>query len=138
MRQGSLPPFGIEEAVAVNRGPSTADVWPGAGRDAIGQFTCAADATLDRLQGVLERQHRFAAHAAHELRTPLAALRLQLEEALLYGDDTDLETALAGALRSLERLEKAVVDVLLAARLDTSDSALMPTAAYLASGRVPG
>lgn len=73
---------------------------------------------LDRQQEPAEQHRRFAARAAHNLRTPLAALRLQLEEALTYRDNADPYAALEGALRSAERLEKAVTDLLPSARLD--------------------
>ncbi|MGI5200514.1 histidine kinase dimerization/phospho-acceptor domain-containing protein [Spirillospora sp. CA-108201] len=52
------------------------------------------------------------AEAAHELRTPLAALRLELEEALTHWETADPHAALKGALRGAERLENAVLALL--------------------------
>ncbi|WP_131737348.1 hypothetical protein [Actinomadura roseirufa] len=50
--------------------------------------------------------------AGHELRTPLAALRLQLEEALRYPGEVDSHAALTGALTAAERLETAITGLL--------------------------
>ncbi|MBZ0222751.1 MAG: sensor histidine kinase N-terminal domain-containing protein [Dokdonella sp.] len=45
-------------------------------------LTQTIDALLQRVRGLLEVQERFIADAAHQLRTPLAGLRLQAERAL--------------------------------------------------------
>ncbi|MFC4048249.1 histidine kinase dimerization/phospho-acceptor domain-containing protein [Actinomadura syzygii] len=59
-----------------------------------------------------ERRRRCAGQAAHEMRTPLAALRLELEEALIHRDTADPFAALTEMLRSVERLEHAVIALL--------------------------
>ncbi|MBP2706673.1 HAMP domain-containing histidine kinase [Microbispora sp. RL4-1S] len=64
----------------------------------------------------LERQRRFAAMASHELRRPIAGLRLCLEEALLY-PDVDRRDAITEALSLTGRLEAITNDVLLLARM---------------------
>ncbi|MDB4873160.1 MAG: histidine kinase [Gemmatimonadales bacterium] len=64
----------------------------------------------------------LTSNAAHELRTPLAGLRVRLEEALLYPDDTDPQAAITDALRSVERLEAIVADLLLLEKLRTGQA----------------
>ncbi|GAA4557141.1 sensor histidine kinase [Planotetraspora kaengkrachanensis] len=66
---------------------------------------------------VLRRQRQFAADASHELRTPIAAVRVELEAALLYPGDA--REALDGALGALERLESITADLLLLADIGT-------------------
>lgn len=65
---------------------------------------------LDRIGIMFERQHRFIADAAHELRTPITALSLQIEN-LEHGDLPDetrarIETLKNGARRSARLLDQ--------------------------------
>jgi signal transduction histidine kinase len=74
--------------------------------------------TARRLGGMLERERSFSADASHQMRTPLTAVRIGLESALLT-PGTDLHGAIEGALVGLDRLEQTVLDLLSLAR-DTS------------------
>ncbi|TYB64828.1 HAMP domain-containing histidine kinase [Nonomuraea sp. PA05] len=81
--------------------------------DEIAEFAHASNSYLDRLEKAVKARHRFASLASHELRSPVTALRTQLEEALMYPADVDAGSALRNALHSTERLE-AIIDDLLA------------------------
>ncbi|WP_248959709.1 sensor histidine kinase [Sphaerisporangium perillae] len=74
--------------------------------------------TLDRLQAAVERQQRFTSDASHDLRTPITAMRAQVEDALLAPDDTSVSEVGSVLLGSLDRLQAIVCDLLLLARLD--------------------
>jgi heavy metal sensor kinase len=86
---------------------------------------------LDRLAGVLndmltrlERQFRqvqqFTADAAHELRTPLAALRGSVEIALSRGAGAEeLRSVLVDSIEEFDRLSRLTDDLLLLARADS-------------------
>ncbi|MER7761654.1 HAMP domain-containing sensor histidine kinase [Streptomyces sp. NPDC097619] len=86
------------------------------GRDAIRALARTTNATLDRLEDAVERQARFTADAAHELRSPLAALRYHLETALDHPGAADPTDTLAEALTATRRLHALSDDLLLLAR----------------------
>jgi signal transduction histidine kinase len=64
------------------------------------------------------RQREFVADAAHELRSPIAALRTQLEVATAHPDDVALSRAVPGLLANVDRLARLAEDLLQLARLD--------------------
>jgi signal transduction histidine kinase len=71
--------------------------------------------TSERLAGVLERERAFSTDASHQLKTPLTALRIRLEGALLRPvDDRDAE--IRGAVEEIDRLQASVDDLLRLAR----------------------
>jgi len=71
--------------------------------------------TARRLGGMLERERAFSADASHQLRTPLTAVRIGLESALITAG-SDLRRASEEALEDLDRLEQTVLDLLALAR----------------------
>jgi signal transduction histidine kinase len=77
----------------------------------------------ERISSLVERQRSFAGDASHQLRTPLTALRLQLERAAAT-IDTDPETARAdieAAGVETERLQRLVEGLLMLARAGQGD-----------------
>lgn len=74
---------------------------------------------LDRLELALERERDFVADAGHELRTPLALLRTELELALRQADSVDeLKEAIRRSSQEADRLSQLAEDLLLIARSD--------------------
>jgi signal transduction histidine kinase len=99
-----------------------------------GDFTVSADAadaavpevaavqrslslTATRLADLLARERAFSAEASHQLRTPLAGLRLRLEEAAtLPPGSPGVAEAIEGSLESADRLDRTVTELLALAR----------------------
>jgi signal transduction histidine kinase len=73
---------------------------------------------LDRLETALRRERRFAADASHELRSPLAAARTQLEVGLAYPDRTNWTETATDVLIEIERLDVLARDLLRIAKSD--------------------
>jgi signal transduction histidine kinase len=92
-------------------------------RDEIRQLAETINQTLDRLENAAEQQRRFASDASHDLRSPLTAMRAQVEEALHYPDDVDWRSKANAMIFSLDRLQAIVSDLLMLARLDSGVTA---------------
>ncbi|MFE2212621.1 ATP-binding protein [Streptomyces canus] len=85
--------------------------------DELARLAHTLNAMLARLQEALEREHRFIDTAGHELRTPLALLRAQLELATARPRDrTELEAAIRSAAAETDRLVGLAEDLLVLAR----------------------
>lgn len=86
--------------------------------DEIGRLAKTMNEMLARLEQSSMQQHRFVADASHELRSPLAAIRSQLEVDLAHPDHADWPHTHAEVLDEALRLQRLVDDLLLLARAD--------------------
>ncbi|MEU9673034.1 MULTISPECIES: sensor histidine kinase [Streptomyces] len=86
-------------------------------RDEIAALARTTNETLAVLEASVERQRRFVADASHELRSPIASLRTQLEVAEAHPELLDLP----GAVADTVRLQVLAADLLLLARLDAGE-----------------
>ena len=114
--------------------------------DEIRALAVTLNGMLDRLAAARQRQRLFVADAAHELRSPLASMRAQVEVAERLGEGGTLPADLMG---DLDRLSRLVEDLLLLARADADTRApaqlhpvpgralLAEVAAAYAGARVP-
>lgn len=71
----------------------------------------------------MESERRFTADAAHELRTPMAAIRMQAQVALGTHQDSERQGALQAVLQGCDRATRLVAQLLQLARLDADDTA---------------
>ncbi|MEV0174863.1 HAMP domain-containing sensor histidine kinase [Streptomyces sp. NPDC050803] len=85
--------------------------------DEVARLARTTNETLCALQTSVERQRRFVADASHELRSPIASLRTQLEVAAAHPELLDLD----GAVEDTVRLQQLAADLLLLARLDAGE-----------------
>ncbi|HOY03737.1 MAG TPA: histidine kinase dimerization/phospho-acceptor domain-containing protein, partial [Zoogloea sp.] len=90
-------------------GPLPAEIAPLVG---------SLDALVVRLAEALDNERRFTADAAHELRTPLAALRIQAQVACRSIESGARQHALEQVLSGVERMTHLVEQLLTLARLD--------------------
>ncbi len=81
----------------------------------IAPLVAAFNATLDRLEAGLRAQRDFSANAAHELRTPLATLRAQVESLLEPDQRRD-------AIEEFDRLSRLIAQLLTLAEADGGEA----------------
>jgi signal transduction histidine kinase len=97
-------------------------------RDEISRLGETLNRMLDRLETALERERTFVADASHELRTPIALLKAELELALRRPrSQAELSGALRSAAAEADRLAQLADDLLLLARADEGKLALNRT-----------
>ena len=75
---------------------------------------------LQQVNQLLEREKRFIADAAHELRTPLAVLRIHAQNAQQAASEDERERALAQLIAGVDRTTRVVTQLLTLARLEPS------------------
>ncbi|MER6193269.1 sensor histidine kinase [Streptomyces cyaneofuscatus] len=128
-RRALRPVEGIRrEMAAITASEDLARRVPEPGsRDEIAALARTTNETLTVLEASVERQRRFVADASHELRSPIASLRTQLEVAEAHPELLDLP----GAVADTVRLQVLAADLLLLARLDAGEK---PGAARLEAG----
>ncbi|MEV4576452.1 HAMP domain-containing sensor histidine kinase [Nonomuraea jabiensis] len=76
------------------------------------------EAAMRKQAEAVEQQRRFAGDASHDLRSPITAMRTQVEDALLNPEDADWRATGAALLASLDRLQAIVTDLLTLTKLD--------------------
>jgi signal transduction histidine kinase len=86
--------------------------------DEVGRLAHTMNAMLDRLELSSQRQRQFVSDASHELRSPLASIRANLEVALRNSDRADWPAVARRALAEDQRMEDTVSELLELARLD--------------------
>ena len=86
--------------------------------DEISRLASTMNEMLDRLEDASTRHRKFVSDASHELRSPVASIRTQLEVALRRPSRDDWPVVAQRVLAEDERLEQAVADLVELARLD--------------------
>jgi two-component system sensor histidine kinase QseC len=76
---------------------------------------------LERVRASIDSERRFTADAAHELRTPVAAIRAHAEVARAATGDDERRAALDSVLAGCDRAAHAIQRLLTLARLDPGD-----------------
>jgi len=88
----------------------------------------ALNGLFDRISRLIESERRFTADAAHELRTPIAAIRAQAQVALVAGDDAAVRRhALQSTLAGCDRAARLVEQLLTLSRLEAGVMPVMVT-----------
>jgi two-component system, OmpR family, sensor kinase len=92
---------------------------PVQGHDEIAFLATRFNAAAERVQTLLQSHKALLANASHELRSPLARIRMGLE---LLGRDSASAPQRQEMARSIEELDQLIDEILLASRLDARDA----------------
>lgn len=119
VRQGVVPLRAVGQALA-QRGPGDLQplVLPAAPAE-VAPMLDALNGLLRRIAELLEAERRFTADAAHELRTPIAAIRAQAQVALGAATDPERAGALQATLQGCDRAARLVDQLLTLSRLES-------------------
>lgn len=89
------------------------------GQDEVAFLATRFNAAAERVQTLLQSHKALLANASHELRSPLARIRMGLE---LLGHDSAHAPQRAEIARSIDELDQLIDEILLASRLDLIDA----------------
>lgn len=118
-----LAPIAVVTAAVAQRAPERLDpLVPATAPLELRPLVEALNALFGRVAATLQREREFTANAAHELRTPLAALAAQAEVAMRARDAAERDHALGQIGISVARASRLVEQLLTLARLDPAAS----------------
>lgn len=115
---GLAPLGGVAREVARRAPDNLAHLDEASAPREISPLIGALNGLFDRLRTSLEQERRFTADAAHELRTPLAAVKTQAQVALGATGEAERSRALANVVAGTDRASRLVEQLLVLARLD--------------------
>lgn len=92
---------------------------PVTGQDEVAFLAERFNAAAERVQTLMLSHKTLLANASHELRSPLARIRIGLE---LLGNDPARAAQRAEVARNIDELDQLIDEILLASRLDLSDA----------------
>ncbi len=118
VRRGLKPLEELAAAVAARSPENLAPLVPNATLRETLPLVGALNRLFGRLAATLENERRFTADAAHELRTPLAALKIHAQVALASGEPQQSRAAVAKVIAGADRATRLVEQLLRLARLD--------------------
>ena len=94
-------------------------------RDEVGRLARTLNSMLDRIEAASARERRFVSDASHELRSPIANIRTEIEVALHHPEFADWPSVAQDVLTENDRMGRLVQELLLLARAD--EGGLLPS-----------
>lgn len=124
IRRGLRPLETLADALSRRESGSRAPIHLADAPTELQPVVTALNEQIERLEGALERERRFSADVAHELRTPLASTMINLEDAMASADpDAATRAALEAARECLVSLARRTEQLLDLARLEAGAAA---------------
>jgi two-component system sensor histidine kinase QseC len=127
VRRGVEPLDELADRLALRRTDSVEPIGISDSPREMIPVVAALNGLLGKLRAALEQEREFTAHAAHELRTPLAVALVHVENARAAASMESAAPALDDAHRGLTRLNRIVNQMLELARWDAEQPGRMAT-----------
>lgn len=128
-RRGLKPLDAVAEQIAARDPDRLHALTPATAPKEVRPLIEAINNLFGRVEHTLESERRFTADAAHELRTPLAALATQAQVVMRARDDAERRHAIEQLIASSRRAARLVDQLLTLARLDPEESSPAETVA---------
>ena len=122
--RGLRPLREISQQVAARRADNLAPLAEATTPDEVAPLVDGLNKLFERVRTSLDSERRFTADAAHELRTPLAAIRTQAQVARAASDDAERRHALDSVLTGCDRAAHLMDQLLTLARLEPEQTTL--------------
>jgi len=119
LSRGLRPLRGLRDRIRRRRPDDLSPIDPTSAPQEIVPLVESFNELLNQLGTSLETQKRFIADAAHQMKTPLAGIRMQAELALREQEPLDRERSLAQLSRSSERASHLITQLLALARAES-------------------
>jgi len=118
VRRGLRPLDRLARSIEVRKPQALEAIDPEGVPAEIGPVVVALNGLLDRLRRALESESRFTANAAHELQTPLAAIKAEVQRYQRQATDAESRKMLERISARVSRATTTVTQLLTLARLD--------------------
>ncbi|HEY4292353.1 ATP-binding protein [Luteibacter sp.] len=118
IRRGLAPLDALASALSRRKPGSREPVHLATATTELQPVLAALNDQIGRLEEALDRERRFSADVAHELRTPLASTMINLEDAMASAQPDEAQAALKAARECLVSLARRAEQLLALARLE--------------------
>jgi two-component system, OmpR family, sensor histidine kinase TctE len=120
LSRGIAPLGELQGMIRARRPGDLSPIVPGSVPEEVRPVIIAFNDMMARLDGLLHAQQHFIADAAHQMRTPLAGLKMQIELATQEQDPEQIRAAMQRAWSGAERAARLINQLLSLARADAS------------------
>ncbi len=120
LTRGIAPLHRLQDRIHRRRPNDLSPIPPHRVPDEVRPLVVAFNEMMERLEENLQAQQRFIAQAAHQMRTPLAGLKMQTEIALSESDPEQMRRALELIAESTDRASHLINQLLMLARTEAS------------------
>ena len=127
VRQGTAPLRTLSRTLAARHPQALVPVALDGAPTEMAPLLDALNRLFERITAMVEAERRFTADAAHELRTPIAAIRAQAQVALAETDDAGRAHALRATLAGCDRATRLVEQMLTLSRLEAGAAPALAT-----------